>query len=117
MRVSKIILSTFFKYEKNPVILGYRVMLALVPSQKVRLGQMMEDLGLDPNDMTQNDLTPIGIGNKVGTFIGIDTQSDGMNQLGDQNGAKYTKIPFKDYTGYQPINTPYRVHSNLHLVF
>ena len=64
-------------------------MLALVPSQKVRLGQMMEDLGLDPNDMTQNDLTPIGIGNKVGTFISIDTQSDGMNQLGDQNGAKY----------------------------
>ena len=46
-------------------------MLALVPSQKVRLGQMMEDLGLDPNDMTQNDLTPIGIGNKLGHLLAL----------------------------------------------
>jgi hypothetical protein len=32
-----------------------------------------------------------------------------MNQLGTEGGREFNPIPYADYTGYQPVNTPYRL--------
>ena len=56
-------------------------MLGAMPQVKERIVQMMEDIGFDPNDNTENTFTPIGIGNTVGNRIVEWSYSDGVNQV------------------------------------
>ena len=36
-------------------------------------------------------------------------ERDGMNQLGDEGGRVYDLRPYADYTGYVPVNTPWKL--------
>lgn len=60
--------------------------------------------------MQETDKTPTGIGNLVARLIFESCINDGMNLNGawdiggNQRSANF--LPFKDYTGYEPMNTP-----------
>ena len=56
-------------------------MLGAMPQVKDRIVQMIEDIGFDPNDDTEDTTTPIGIGNTVGNRIVEWSYSDGANQV------------------------------------
>ena len=56
-------------------------MLGAMPQVKERIVQMMEDIGFDPNDDSEDTVTPIGIGNTVGKYIVEWSYSDGVNQV------------------------------------
>jgi len=34
-------------------------------------------------------------------------EHDGFNSLGDEGGVIYNRVPYSDYTGYEPKNTPF----------
>ncbi|MFB8776943.1 vanadium-dependent haloperoxidase [Streptomyces broussonetiae] len=65
-------------------------------------------VGLDPEDRSEDPATPIGIGNIAGKAIVRAHAHDGMNHAGDI-GRKYHGKPYEDYTGYQPVNSAYKV--------
>ena len=99
---------------KNTAIIyaWYRVLLGLLSEgdYSERVVQLMQDIKLDPNDNQENNLTPIGIGNKVGKAVIAKSNRDGMNQLGDDNGTrKYFKLPYGSTVNYQPVNTAYEL--------
>ena len=85
------------------------MLLGLLPDHTERVIQLIEDIGLNPNDNQENDFSPIGIGNKVGKAVIANSNMDGMNQLGDANGRKYHKLPYGSTTTYKPVNTAYEV--------
>ena len=67
-------------------------MLGAMPQVKDRIVQMIEDIGFDPNDDTEDTTTPIGIGNTVGNRIVEWSYSDGANQV--QNSTQNWILPF-----------------------
>ena len=56
-------------------------MLNIIPSETERIRQMMEDLGLNPDDDREDQSTPIGIGNYCGNNVVRDRANDGANQV------------------------------------
>ena len=63
------------------LFLGYRVLLGVIPQETERIRQMMEDLGLNPDDDQENYNTPVGIGNLCGNNVVRDRLDDGVNQV------------------------------------
>ena len=57
------------------------MMLGAMPQVKERIVQMMADIGFDPDDNTEDTVTPVGIGNTVGNQIVEWSYSDGVNQV------------------------------------
>ena len=88
---------------------SYRVLNSLLPKHATDWKDMLASVGLDPEDNQQNTTTPIGIGNMAGNAVVAAREHDGMNQLGDEGGRKYNLQPYADYTGYEPVNTPYQL--------
>lgn len=69
--------------------------------------QLMRERGLDPDDQSTNTSTVVGVGNREGKDLGRLLAIDGWNSQGDLTAtAEAFKLPFQDYTGYQPINPP-----------
>ncbi len=83
----------------------YRVMNSLLPNRQAAWRAMLTSVGLDPDDDSENQSTPAGIGNLAGKAIVAAREHDGMNQLGDEGGCKDNCQPYADYTGYEPVNT------------
>ncbi|WP_405797956.1 DUF6851 domain-containing protein [Streptomyces sp. NBC_01506] len=81
----------------------------LLPRNVGGLVQVMTALGLDPNDESENLTSPIGIGNVAAKTVWGVLSHDGMNVLGYEGGRKYHPVPWEDYTGYVPVNTPYKL--------
>ncbi|WP_086933921.1 vanadium-dependent haloperoxidase [Agarilytica rhodophyticola] len=88
---------------------SYHVLMALIPDQEPRWRKMLQDVGLDPDNESEDTTTPEGIGNVAGKSIILARLNDGMNQLGNAKGQKYNQVPYSDYTGYRPRNTAYRL--------
>jgi hypothetical protein len=88
---------------------SYRVLLSLLPNRADLWRTMMTDVGLDPDDDSAEPTTPVGLGNLGGLGVVTGRQNDGMNQLGNEGGRTFNRIPFMDYTGYAPVNTAYRL--------
>ncbi|MGI0105751.1 vanadium-dependent haloperoxidase [Salinimicrobium sp. WS361] len=65
--------------------------------------EFMVELGLDPNDLSLDPTTPVGIGNLAAKAVIETRRNDGANQYGDEPGSN-GKAYF-DYSGYQPVNT------------
>jgi hypothetical protein len=80
----------------------------LLPRNVGGLKQVMVALGLDPEDTSENLTSPVGIGNVAAKNAWTALCRDGMNVLGDEGGRKYNPRPWSDYTGYEPVNTPYK---------
>jgi hypothetical protein len=96
---------------KNIAILyaAYRTSMFLLPSGAATWNDVLTSVGLDPNNNSTDTTTPIGIGNVAGNTWVAKHMHDGMNQLGDEGGVKYNGQRYADYTGYQPVNTAYKL--------
>ena len=88
---------------------SYRVLNSLLPNQKEAWRNMLNSVGLDPDDAQENMDSPIGIGNSAGQAVVAAREHDGMNQLGDEGGRRYNRQPYADYLGYEPVNTAYEL--------
>ena len=63
---------------------------------------MLQDVGLDPSDTTENRHTAVGIGNLCGRMINEVRDNDGQNSKGDIGASSpYNHKPFNDYTNYK----------------
>lgn len=82
---------------------AYRALLDLYPLQKTRFDARMAALGLDPSSTTQDATTPAGIGNVAAAALLAYRHEDGSNQQGTLGS---TGLPYSDYTGYIPVNSP-----------
>ena len=82
---------------------AYRALVDLFPSEKALFDAKMSSLGYDPANTSNDVTTPIGIGNVAASTLIEYRHHDGSNQLGDLSASH---IPYLDYTGYAPVNTP-----------
>jgi hypothetical protein len=94
---------------KNVAILyaSYHICNSLWPASTDMCASILTQAGLDPNDTSTNVATPVGIGNVAGKAVVAYREHDGMNQLGDEGGRLYNRVPYSDYTGFVPANTAY----------
>ncbi|MFD0319233.1 DUF6851 domain-containing protein [Streptomyces flavalbus] len=83
----------------------------LLPLNVGGLKQLMVALGLDPEDTSENLTSPVGIGNVAAKNAWAALSHDGMNVLGYEGGRKYNPRPWADYTGYEPVNTPFKLNN------
>ncbi|WP_405716393.1 hypothetical protein OG264_39410 (plasmid) [Streptomyces xanthophaeus] len=81
----------------------------LMPHDTAGVRQLMAAFGLNPDDLSEDLSSPIGIGNVAARNAWDALKNDGMNVLGYEGGRKYNPQPWADYTGYQPVNTPFKV--------
>ena len=87
-------------YESSPQSFGG-------PSRLPNFYQLMNSLGLDPNDRSMNMSTPIGIGNRQGLDLAKLLDMDGWNANGLSTATNPTyALPFQDQTGYVAQNPP-----------
>ena len=86
---------------------SYRVFLSLLPTHEATWRAMLSDVGLDPDDASLSEETAVGLGNLGGQGVVTGRETDGMNQLGYDGGIIYNPTPYRDYTGYEPVNTAY----------
>lgn len=82
---------------------AYRALVDVFPEQVARFDARMQGLGFDPADTGQDLSTPTGVGNIAAAAVLEFRHRDGANQLGDLGP---TGLPYSDYTGYRPVNTP-----------
>lgn len=96
---------------KNIALLyaSYRMLNSLLPQHAADWKAMLTSVGLDSNDASTDNNTPVGIGNNAGNAVVRAREHDGMNQLGDEGGRKYNRQPYADYTGYAPVNSAYEL--------
>jgi hypothetical protein len=96
---------------RNVAILyaSYHLLNSLMPRNYADWRAMLESVGLNPDDGSEDPTTAIGIGNLAGKGVIAARERDGMNQLGDEGGQLYHRRPYADYTGYQPVNTAYEL--------
>jgi hypothetical protein len=81
---------------------AHRALMDLFPSESDAFRQLMLDLELDPDDLSTHAAGPAGVGNAACAAVLQWRHRDGANQLGDLNDG----LPYSDYTGYTPVNTP-----------
>ena len=82
---------------------AYRVLTELFPEQTEIFDELMEELGLDPNNTTTDTATAAGIGNVSAEALLEFRSQDGSNQAGDDpNGTP--GVPYSDISGYESTN-------------
>ena len=92
---------------------AYRAAVDLFPGSGASvLDPLMERLGLDPGDTSQDTASPAGIGNTAAHAVLAFRHRDGANQLGDEPGGA-PGVPYSDYTGYTPVNAPMDTRASL----
>lgn len=82
---------------------AYRAMSEYYYSDSTMYKEFMVKLGLDPNDMSLDPTTPVGIGNLAAKAVIEARKGDGSNQYGELSGEMGK--PYYDYTEYSPVNT------------
>src|SRR3989441_2210235 len=85
---------------------AYRAAVDLFPGDRLSVfDPLMRSLGHDPNNMTTDATTPIGVGNIAARAVLEFRHRDGANQLGDEPGGR-PGVSYSDYTGYMSLNAP-----------
>ncbi len=82
---------------------AYRTLVDLYPAQIVRFDAQMAALGFDPANTSTDVTTAAGVGNVAAAALLEFRHGDGANQKGTMGP---TGLPYSDYTGYVPVNTP-----------
>jgi hypothetical protein len=100
---------------KNVAVLyaAYRILLDRLPHGRDDWRKMLESVGLNPDDASEDKESPVGIGNLAARGMIEARENDGMNRLGYE-GRKYHPQPFRDYTGFKPVNTAYELSDPSH---
>ena len=88
---------------------AYRAVLDLAPTDTAAATALMTTLGYDPSDVSTSTSTPAGVGNVACAKVLAFRHQDGSNQLGDNPLGK-PGVPYSDYTGYAPVNTPTQIN-------
>lgn len=96
---------------RNTAILysSYRILMNRIPQAAADWRAMMTSVGLDPDDAQENTTTAAGLGNLAAKGMLAARLHDGLNRTGTAGGRKYNLEPFRDYTGYKPVNTAYEL--------
>ena len=81
---------------------AYRALVDLFPLDATAFAEIMRQNGYDPADVSTDRRTATGIGNVAAKAVLEFRHADGSNQL----GALSKGVPYGDYTGYAPVNTP-----------
>lgn len=84
-----------------------RTLSATNPKYVSTWRSMLQNLGLDPDDQSTDLSTAVGIGNYAGNAVVAARARDGFNRDGDEDGRKYNREAYADYTGYEPVNDPF----------
>ncbi|WP_290790002.1 vanadium-dependent haloperoxidase [Flavihumibacter sp. UBA7668] len=82
---------------------AYRTMQTYFYSDSLLLKNAMLEMGLDPENQSEDPSTPIGIGNLAAKTVIQKRYEDGSNQLGTMAGSDGSM--YADYTGYKPKNS------------
>jgi hypothetical protein len=90
---------------------AYRAAVDLFPSEKGMFDALLVEQGYDPGNTSTNTGTPAGIGNRACNAVLEFRHADGSNQLGDLTPSG---VPYADWTGYQPVNSPTQVNDVEH---
>lgn len=80
---------------------AYRTLKEYYFSDAEYFMEMMQKVGLDPNDMSMDPNTPVGVGNLAAQTVIDARRDDGSNQYGTHPDAPEA---YGDYTGYVPVN-------------
>ncbi len=86
----------------------YQVVRSVLAEQEPLFRALLTSVGLNPDDESEDRTSPVGIGNLAGKAVVRARVRDGMNQLGDEDRT-YNPRPYRDYTGYKPVNTAYEL--------
>src|SRR5207248_6593958 len=85
---------------------AYRAAVDLFPGDRLSVfDPLMRSLGHDPDNLTTDATTPIGVGNIAARAVLEFRHRDGANQLGDEPGGR-PGVSYSDYTGYMSLNAP-----------
>ncbi len=82
---------------------------AVLPDNEDDWRALVANVGFDPDDDSTDLSSPVGIGNAAAEAVIESRARDGFNRDGDEGGRKYNLTPYADYTGYEPVNTPYEI--------
>jgi hypothetical protein len=94
---------------------AYRAAVDLFPGSRASVfDPLMQRIGLDPEDNSEDTATPAGIGNVAARAVLAFRHRDGANQLGDEPGG-LAGVSYSDYTGYRPANEPMDTRAPLDL--
>ena len=88
------------------------VVESLLPQWSEDWAGMVDALDVDLDDPVQRTAADIGLA--AGEAVMQARLGDGMNQLGDEDGTIYNRLPYADYTEYRPRNTAYRLRQPRH---
>ncbi|WP_445359811.1 vanadium-dependent haloperoxidase [Microbulbifer sp. EKSA005] len=88
---------------------SHKVLSGLFPHLVSEWDDMLIELGLDPENISEDTTTPIGIGNYAGRKVLEGRVNDGMNQLGNEGNQLYHRLPYADYTDFKPANSAYKL--------
>ncbi|WP_234320064.1 vanadium-dependent haloperoxidase [Streptomyces sp. SBT349] len=88
----------------------YHVIAGILPERLPVYQEIFTLLGMDYEDESEDLTSPVGIGNVAGKGVVAARLHDGMNQLGDE-GPRYNGRPYEDYTGYEPVNTAFKLRN------
>lgn len=86
-----------------------QVLNSLYPAERPRWEAMLRGVGLDPSLATNDLATAAGIGIAAGRAVVAARERDGMNQLGDGGGRQFHRAPYRDTTGYEPVNSAFEL--------
>jgi uncharacterized protein DUF6851/vanadium-dependent haloperoxidase-like protein len=95
---------TLANKEKAVAYAAYRTLLFVYPGDSAWIRDQLRKRSLDPDDTATDPETPEGVGNAAARAVIEYHRHDGANQLGDEAGGD--GIPYADYTGYAPVNSP-----------
>ena len=79
----------------------YHSMLEMAPHRTEQWRQMMRDVNLDPDDVTEDLARAAGIGHVAARSVLDARRHDGFNHFGDETPG----FPFMDTTGFVPVNS------------
>ena len=83
---------------------AYQTLSTLLPEQQAIFAEVLNELGLDPNNASTDPSTAAGLGNLTAEALLESRANDGSNALGDDPNGDGT--PFSDTTGFTTPNTP-----------
>ncbi len=78
---------------------AYQALMGLLPERQNVWRDMLRDIGLDPDNASEDLTSAVGIGNVAGKAAHDARLHDGVNQVGD----------YQDTTGYMPVNSAYEL--------
>ena len=88
---------------------SYAILMDRIPQAAAEWKAMLESVGLDPADASEDRTTPEGLGTLAAQAMLRARLNDGLNRTGTAGGYKYNPQPFRDYTGYKPVNTAHEL--------